>query len=146
MKNVLGIHFCRTAVYWMLFVSTATVGHAQVTTATVYGTATDPSGALIPGAVVTLRHLQTGAALTKVTGDRGDFQFDFLRVGTYTIQIEAKGFKRFQSSGFDLTAGQSVRQTYPLQVGDVSETVQVEGVAPLVNTVSAEQLQSFSSR
>ena len=119
---------------------------AQVTTATVYGTVTDPTGASVPGATVTLTHQQTGAPVAKVTGETGDFQFDFLRVGTYTIQIEARGFKRFQSNGFELVAGQNVRQNYPLQVGDVSETVQVEGAAPLVNTVSAEQMQSYGSK
>jgi len=110
-----------------------------------YGTVADPTGAIVPGANVTLRHEQTGGTLSKLAGDGGDFQFDFLRVGAYTIQIEAKGFKRYQSSGFELIAGQNVRQTYQLQVGDTSETVQVEGAAPLVNTVSAEQLQSYGS-
>ena len=118
----------------------------QVSTATLYGSVTDPSGANIPGAAVTLKHEQTGAAISKVAGSAGDFQFDFLRVGNYTIQIEAPGFKRSQAVGLELVAGQTVRQTYMLQVGDVSETVQVEGTSPLVNTVSAEQLQSYGSR
>src|SRR5262245_34959531 len=119
---------------------------AQVTTATFYGTVTDPSGASIPGASVTLNHQQTGTTVSKTAGEAGDFQFDFLRVGSYTIQIEAPGFKRSQSSAIELVAGQNIRQTYALQVGDVNETVQVEGTTPLVNTVSAEQLQSFGSK
>src|SRR4051794_3623617 len=81
---------------------------AQVSTATLYGTVTDPSGANIAGASITLKHQQTGAVTTKVAGEGGDFQFDFLRVGTYTIQIEARGFKRFQTVGIDLVAGQNV--------------------------------------
>jgi len=126
-------------------VMTAT-SSAQVTTATVYGTVNDPSGASIPAATVTLKHQETGAVATKVTTDTGDFQFDFVRVGAYTLTIEGRGFRRHQSSGMELAAGQSVRQTYTLQVGDVSETVQVEGAAPLVSTVSSEQLQSFGSK
>ena len=118
---------------------------AQVSTATLYGTVTDPTGASVAGATITLKHQQTGTVLSKVAGDGGDFQFDFLRVGTYTIQIEARGFKRFQAVGIDLAAGQNIRQTYPLQVGDVAETVQVEAVTPQVNTVSAEQAQTFES-
>src|SRR5438093_904642 len=136
----------RTAFFATALLISSQAGWAQVTTATLYGTVIDPSGASVPGATVTLTHQQTGASTSKVTGDAGDFQFDFLRVGGYTIQIEARGFKRSQSSGIELTAGQSVRQAYPLQVGDTTETVQVEGASPLVNTVSAEQLQSYESK
>src|SRR6185503_19676599 len=50
------------------------------------------------------------------------------------------------SVGLDLVAGQNVRQSYPLQVGDVTETVQVEGTTPQVNTVSAEQSQTFGAK
>jgi len=122
------------------------IGSAQVTTATFSGTVTDPTGAAAPGATVTLTQEETGAVVTKVTGRDGDFQFDFLRVGSYTIMVESKGFKRYSAKGIDLTAGQSVRQTYPLQIGDVTETVIVEASAPLVNTVSAEQTNSFDSK
>lgn len=124
----------------------AAAAHAQVTTATLYGTVTDPTGAAIPGATVTLIHQQTGAAATKTSADAGDVQFDFLRVGTYNIQIEAKGFKRFESKGTELAAGQNVQQAFPLQIGDLAETVHVEGTAPLVNTATSEQLQSFGSQ
>ncbi len=82
---------------------------------------------------------------TKTTGATGEFQFDFLRVGVYTLSIEMQGFKRFESSNLDLVAGQNVRQSFALEVGDVTETVQVESAAPQVNTVSAEQLQTFES-
>ena len=123
----------------------AAVGWSQTTTATVYGTVTDPSGAVIPGATVTMTHEATGGVATKTSGATGEFQFDFLRVGVYTLSIELQGFKRFQSSNFNLVAGQNVRQSYPLEVGDVTETVQVESAAPQVNTVSAEQLQTFES-
>jgi outer membrane receptor protein involved in Fe transport len=119
---------------------------AQVTTATFSGTVTDPTGAATPDATVTLTQDETGIVVTKVTGRDGDFQFDFLKVGTYTINIEAKGFKRYAAKGIDLTAGQSVRQTYPLQIGDVTESVVVEASAPLVNTVSAEQTNAFDSK
>lgn len=129
----------------ILLVSSGT-GWAQVTTATFSGTVTDPTGAAVPDATVTLTQDETGTVTTKMTGRDGDFQFDFLRVGTYTINIESKGFKRYAAKGIELTAGQSVRQTYPLQIGDVSESVVVEASAPLVNTVSAEQSNSFDSK
>ena len=121
-------------------------GWAQVTTATFAGTVTDPTGAAAPDATVTLTQDETGIVVTKVTGRDGDFQFDFLRVGSYTIMIEAKGFKRYAAKGIDLAAGQSVRQNYPLQIGDVTETVIVEASAPLVNTVTSEQTNAFDSK
>lgn len=120
-------------------------GWAQVTTATFSGTVTDPSGAAIPDALVTMTQNETGAVITKNTGSDGEFLFDFLRVGTYTIGVEATGFKRYAATGIDLSAGMRVRQAYPLEVGDVTETVLVETSAPLVNTVSAEQSNSFDN-
>jgi hypothetical protein len=117
---------------------------AQVTTATIYGTVVDPTGARIPGAEVNLTQVETGAVTTKVTTETGEFQFDFIRVGTYTLSIELPGFKKYQATGIQLAAGQSVRQTYTLEVGQATETVQVEAAAPLVNTVSAEQQQTFT--
>ncbi|MEO8050277.1 MAG: carboxypeptidase regulatory-like domain-containing protein, partial [Acidobacteriota bacterium] len=129
-----------------LLVLSSLSGWAQVTTATFSGTVADPTGAGVPGATVTMTNDQTGTVNTKVTGREGDFQFDFLQVGTYTISAEAMGFKRYQTRGIALQAGQSVRQALALQVGDVTETVVVEATAPILNTVSAEQSNSFDSK
>ncbi|MGH8246567.1 MAG: carboxypeptidase-like regulatory domain-containing protein, partial [Gammaproteobacteria bacterium] len=117
----------------------------QVTTATFYGIVADPSGASIPRAQATLTNEGTGAVTSKTADASGEFVFDFLPVGRYTLFIEAPGFKRFESKGIELQAAQNVRQTFTLQVGALSETVTIEGSAPLVNTVSAEQRESRSS-
>ncbi len=114
----------------------------QVTTATFYGIVKDTSGAVVPGATVTLTHLETNAAVKKTTDAVGEFQFDFLRVGTYRLEIEASGFKRHQTPGIGLAGGQTIRQSYVLEVGAVAETVTVEGQAPLVSTASSEQFQT----
>ena len=66
----------------------------------------------------------------------GEFVFDFLRVGVYTLRIEAQGFKRYQSRGMEFAAAQNVRQTFVLELGTVTETVEVAGVTTAVNTVS----------
>jgi outer membrane receptor protein involved in Fe transport len=118
---------------------------AQVTTATYYGTVVDPSGSRIPGANVSFVHNETGAVTTKSADSGGEFSFDFLRVGTYTIRIEAAGFKTFAATDVELAAAQTVRQTFTLTVGSVRETVSVESHAPLVNSVNAEQRESMSS-
>src|SRR6185436_9510067 len=101
----------------------STTLHAQVTTATIYGNVVDSSGARIPGAGVNLTQAETGAVTSKITTETGDFQFDFVRAGTYTISIELPGFKKYQASGIQLVAGQSMRQTYALEVGQNTETV-----------------------
>jgi len=116
----------------------------QLTTATFYAIATDSSGALVPGATVTLTHNGTGTVTTKKTNSSGEAAFDFLRVGSYTLTIESQGFKKYQSTGLELRAGENVRRTFALELGNVSETVNVEATAPLVNTVDAHQQENFS--
>jgi hypothetical protein len=118
----------------------------QVTTATFYGIVHDPTGAVVPGATATLTHEGTSAATTKTADAAGEFAFDFLRVGTYALQIEARGFKLYRSTGIELAAGQSVRRTFSLEVGELTESVVVTGEAALVNAVSAEQRQGFSKQ
>ncbi len=119
---------------------------AQVTTATIYGTVIDSSAARIPGVTVNLTQQETGTVTTKITTETGGFQFDFVRAGTYTISMELPGFKTYQKTGIQLRAGQSLRQTYTLEVGQSSETVSVEAASQLVNTVSAEQQQTFDMK
>lgn len=131
-----------TLALWLL---TGTATYAQQTTATFYAVVTDSTGASVPSASVTLTHLETGAATTRTANELGEAVFDFLRVGSYSIRIEAAGFKRAESKGIELSAAQQVRQTFSLEVGATSETVNVEGAAPLINTVSSEQLNTFDS-
>lgn len=128
-----------------LLLALSVTGTAQVTTATLAGTVTDASDSRIPGATVTITQAQTGAVQSETTTASGDYQFDFLRPGTYTIAIESEGFKRSQSTPFELLAGQNVRQTHVLEIGAITETVEVEGAAPLVSTVSSEQAESFDT-
>ncbi len=125
---------------------TAAPALAQVNTATVYATATDGSGAVIPGATVTLTHVATNVVLKRTTNEVGIATFDFLPIGLYKMEIEADGFKKFEGRNLDLKAGMVVRNNFPLEVGTLTETVVVEDVAPLVQTSTAEQLQTFESR
>src|SRR4029453_16448469 len=79
-------------------------GLAQVTTATVYGTVTDPSQAVLPGVTVTMTLVATGAITSKVTDEKGEFAFTFLTPGTYTVKLELPGFKTSVNSDFQLGA------------------------------------------
>ena len=117
---------------------------AQVTTATFYGIVTDSSGATVPGAVATLTDQNTGAVTTKTADTTGEFTFDFLHVGAYTLRIEAKGFKASVSTGLVFGAGQNLRRSFTLELGAVTESVNVTSETVEVNTVDAEQRESFS--
>ena len=128
-----------------LLVFTA-IGSAQVTTAKWYGTVTDSTGAVIPGVAVSLEHDGTGTVTTAETSATGNFAVDFLRVGAYTLTIEATGFKKFEGTGYVVTAGQTVNDTYVLEIGEITETVTVESSTPQIQTAQAEQLQTFNTK
>ncbi len=123
----------------------ASVVWGQVTTATFYATVTDGSGGAIPAARVILVHDGTGTTNEKLTDGQGEAAFTFLRVGTYTLRAEAKGFKRQESTGLELTAGLQIRNSITLEVGLATETIQVDANVPLINTVSSEQINSFEA-
>jgi hypothetical protein len=136
--------FFRLVTLTAVTVALSLVGRAQLTTATFYAIVTDPSGAAVPGATVTLTHAATASTSMKTTDGNGEAAFDFLRVGDYTLTIEAQGFKRYQSTGIQLQAGQNIRRSFGLDLGATSETVSVEATSPLLNTVDAQQQESFS--
>jgi Carboxypeptidase regulatory-like domain/TonB dependent receptor-like, beta-barrel len=128
----------------VLMLALAGVVHAQVTTATFYGIVNDPSGAVVPGAEVTLTNENTSATLKSITDVQGEFVFNFVPAGRYTLKIALAGFKSLESKNMELGAAQNVRQTFTLQVGEVTESVTVSGESPLVNTAAAEQRESYS--
>ncbi len=140
-----GVHVAGLLLGIALFLA-PDIAWSQANSATFHGAVTDPTGAVVSGATVSLTNENTGATTATMTGSSGDFVFTFVPVGVYTLRIELKGFKIYTSTGIRLSAGQQVQQTFSLQIGDVAETIKVEGAAPLVNTVSAEQLQAFGTR
>ena len=100
----------------LLFISFAH-SYGQVTTATLVGLVRDSSAAVIPGATVVATHEGTGVAREGVTDANGEFVFSALPSGPYSVRIELTGFKTLQQRGMQLGAGQTVRQTFSLEVG-----------------------------
>jgi hypothetical protein len=137
-------HLRQASVLVTCLVAAAALAVGQTTTATFYGIVADSSGATIPGAVATLTEKTTGAVASRTADGAGEFVFDFLHVGTYTLRIEAHGFKASVIDGLIFNAGQNVRRNFPLELGAVTETVNVASNMEEVNTVDAEQRQSFS--
>jgi outer membrane receptor protein involved in Fe transport len=119
---------------------------AQVTTATIYGVVRDSTGAVLPGASITATNQGTNLSRETITDERGEFAVPALPTGRYTLKIELPGFKTYTNQGIELTAGQTIRQTFTLAVGQVSENITVSETAPLVQTTTAAQQESISTR
>lgn len=103
-------------------------------TATVQGTVTDPSGAVISGAKVTVRNQATSFERTTQTDSAGNYQVAALPPGSYQLKAEQSGFKTFVHINLTLEVDQNARLDIALQVGAANETVTVTAEAPLVRT------------
>src|SRR5881628_2919538 len=119
------------------------LAHAQVTTATFYGVVQYSSGAIVPAAKASLINQDTRATRVQVTDSKGEFGFQFVPVGTYTLRLEAQGFQTWEGTGNELGSAQQVRQVYVLQVGQVSQKMEVVAGVSLINTVNAQQQESI---
>jgi hypothetical protein len=106
--------------------------------AAIQGVVTDPTGGVLPGATVTVTHLGTGVARTTVTNDRGLYRLPGLDPGRYEVTIELQGFRKVVRSDVVLSVGAVVGLNATLEPGTLSETVQVVGVAPDIQTEKAE--------
>src|SRR5215470_12713831 len=105
---------------------------AQRTTATFGGTVEDQSHAVLPGVQVSLINEGTSATLEQLSNERGEFLFDFVPVGIYTLKLNMPGFKNLESRGNSLGAAQTVRRTYSMEVGGLTDEVTVTGEAAQV--------------
>ncbi len=106
----------------------------QANTASIRGIVTDPSGAVIPGAQVTLINTGTGVQTATKANPAGEYLFEFLPPGTYKIEVHSAGFKTFARENVTLDLARQLRIDVPLEPGQITETVNVSGEAPLVET------------
>jgi hypothetical protein len=121
----------------VLLLLSLTNASAQTSTSRVTGTVTDQGGAAIPGATVTLTNVATTVSFTTTTSSSGVYVFDSVQVGTWTVTVQKDGFKKFSSSGNVVSLGQPTTVDVSLEVGAVSDVVQVEASAELVQTSSS---------
>ena len=110
---------------------------AQRIKSTLSGAVTDPSGATIPGVEVVLANEGTNVSASFVTTDTGAFTFPFLDPGTYTVKASMPGFKTVVQKGIVIRVATDERLDLRLEVGQVSEQVEVVGEAPLLENVSS---------
>src|SRR6185312_3829965 len=119
---------------------------AQVSTATMFGTITDASGAAIPDASVTIRQTDTGFVRVVKTGGGGEYRADFLPIGPYSVTVEAKGFKTLNRQGLTLTVTEEAHLDLSLSVGGTDQTIQVTAEIPLLNTGNSTLGRTISNR
>ena len=112
----------------------ASVWAQSTGTATMLGAVTDSSGAIVPGAKVTVVNTGTNFVFTSITTSEGTWYIPNLNPGMYQLKIEAQGFKSHVRDGIQLRTAESPRIDVALEVGNVSESVQVTGAAPLLET------------
>ena len=113
-------------------------GFAQLGTAQVKGTVTDPTGAVVPAATVRLTDKATNVESQVLTNQSGYFTFVGLKPGTYGLRVEMQGFRRAEIPPFDVGVNQAVTQDVTLSLGDVTQTVEVTAQAALIQQSSAE--------
>jgi len=107
--------------------------------ATILGTVTDPSGATIAGAQVTVTNSATGVSHNVPTNSDGAYQIPQLEIGTYNLTVTSPGFKTYQQTGVVLNVSATVRVDAKLTLGQASESVTVSAEAVQVQTESNEQ-------
>ncbi|PWU02320.1 MAG: hypothetical protein C5B51_21030 [Terriglobia bacterium] len=137
--------FTATLTFFVTLVITALPGNparAQVAGATLSGTVSDPSGAAIAGARVAIVNNATGVTREALTDSAGFYSTPNLLPGNYDVTVSAPGFSSTKESNLTLTVGAQQVLNMPLKIGESSQTVQVEGVAPQIqlgsSTLSAE--------
>ena len=131
--------FCKTALAILAgLLLVATLGFAQSTLGSITVFVTDPQGAFVPGATVTLSGVDTNVKRTEMTSTEGSYVFAGVAPGEYTVTVSSKGFRELRSSTLTQTAAQSQRFDAKLDMGETSASVEVTATPTTMNTENAE--------
>lgn len=122
----------------LLLVLAASPSQAQQITGAIVGTVNDQQGAVISGASVKATNPETAFSRTVTANGYGQYRIDYLPIGTYTLEVNANGFKRYVQENIVLTVDQSQTVPVSLSVGTQMQTVTVTDAPPVVDTSSAE--------
>src|SRR3569833_554515 len=119
---------------------------SQTGSATIRGTVTDSSGAVVPAAKVTVRNSATAVSLESETNEHGIYVVPFLRPGTYSVAAVKTGFQATERPGITLQVADDLAIDISLRVGNASSQVTVEAATPLVNTTDSSLGQVIENR
>ncbi len=132
------------ALVFTLFVAVSL--HAQVTGATLSGTVTDASGAVIPNAQVTAKNTATGVSREATADAAGFYALPNLLPGNYEVKVTAKGFSTAVQSNLALAVGAQQLLNFPMKVGETTQTVEVTEAAPQIELTSSTLMGQVESQ
>ena len=127
----------------ILFAPLATAQNAN--TGEIKGSVMDPSGAVVPGAAVSIKNVQTGLVTSRTTNQSGLYDVPFLGPGNYTVTFSKEGFRGFVREGIVLQI-ETLEISVTLQVGAASQEIVVNAMAPLIETETSDQHVDLSAR
>jgi hypothetical protein len=137
----------RHRIFWIASVICPAVLLAQADKSTLRGTVTDPSGAVVPKAVITALELSTNTTARSVTtDDDGNYEIADLKPGTFRLTAEASGFRPFAAENLLLVAAQVRRIDIVFQVGTTTESITVQAGAAVINTETGMLSGTISSQ
>lgn len=121
----------------VIFLLATSAAPAQQTQATISGTVRDESSGVVPGATVTITHVETGISRTVISDEAGRYAAPQLSLGEYRVQAELQGFQAVVHTGIRLTMGREAVIDLTLKVGEITNKIEVTGEAPLVERTTA---------
>ncbi|MEW5974437.1 MAG: carboxypeptidase regulatory-like domain-containing protein [Acidobacteriota bacterium] len=119
---------------------------AQLSKGSLSGTITDPNNLVIAGAKVLATHVPTGIVYETVTSDAGLYAFPSLNVGPYTVSVEQAGFKKLTRSGVVIAISTRSVLDLKMEIGEVSQSIEVTGAPPVLQTATSEVGSSFAPK
>src|SRR6266404_4878809 len=127
---------CGAVLTFLFFVVAGSLptAHAQTENASILGSVTDPTGAVVPSATIRLIDTDRGLKSEVATGSSGFYSFPNVRPGHYRMDVEKSGFKPLRLTGITVNVQDNLGQNFKLDVGSASETITVEANAVKVNT------------
>ncbi len=124
----------------------ASVLWAQQDRGSLTGAVKDSTGSAVVGAKVTATHVDTNISLSTATTDTGDYTLASLNIGSYRVEVEATGFKRAVRPGVTVTSGSTLRLDFTVEIGAVSESVQVSAQASALETETTRVATSLTTK
>ena len=124
----------------------AMLSFGQTATGSIGGTVTDANGSSVPGSKMTATNAASGQKLETVSNEFGIYAFPTVPTGVYVVAVEKAGFKKLNRQNIEIRIAQRLDLDLRLEVGDVMQTVEVTGEAPLLETTTSEKGQTFSPK